>query len=157
VLTVQEESSRQQDVAALLRQSDAVAASLYPNAYRRPLNPETLAMPGISVFVARTEDGAAAGCCALFDLGDGSAELKRMIVDDRFRRRGVGQALLQAVETAAPRKGINRVLMEVGIRNTDGQALYRRAGFRERGPFGTYDASPISLFFEKTLAGEPTE
>ncbi len=51
----------------------------------------------------------------------------------RFKRRGVGRGLLHAVETAALRKQINRVMMEVGIRNTDGQALYRGAGFRERG------------------------
>lgn len=151
MLTVQEESSRQEEVATLLRQSDALAALLYPNAYRRPLNPDTLDAPGIFVFVARTDDRVAAACCALFDLGDGTAELKRMIVDEGFRRRGIGKTLLHAVEAAARSKGIHRIQMEVGIRNTDGQALYRQAGYRERRPFGSYKPSPVSLFFEKSL------
>ena len=151
MLTIREESPQQDEVASLLRQSDAVAAVLYPNEYRRPLNPETLAAPGISVFVARTDDLTAVGCCALFDLGDGAGELKRMIVDQNFRQHGVGTALLQAVEAAAPNKGIHVIRMEVGIRNIDGQALYRRAGYKERGAFGSYKPTPISLFFEKSL------
>lgn len=74
-----------------------------------------------------------------------------MIVDQRFRQQGVGRALLQAAEAAAMSKGIRLIQMEVGIRNTDGQKLYRSAGYRERGPFGTYKPSPISLFFEKAI------
>ena len=151
MVTVQEETPRQAEVAALLRQSDALAAELYPNAYRRPLNPDTLDAPGIHLFVARTGAGLAAGCCALFDAGDGTGELKRMFVDTRFRGLGVGAALLHALEAAARAKGIHLIQMEVGVRNTDGQALYRRAGYQERGPFGNYQASPISLFFEKRL------
>jgi putative acetyltransferase len=153
-LTVSEETSRQKEVAELLRQSDAVAARLYPGEYRRPLNPETLAAPGIAVFVARDEEGRAAGCCALFDSGDGTAELKRMIVDERFRGRGVGRALLDGVEAAAIAKGLRAVRMEVGIRNTEAQAMYRRAGYGERAAFGAYKPSPISLFFEKALIQE---
>jgi putative acetyltransferase len=155
VLTVQEESALQDEVASLLRQSDDLAARLYPNEYRRPLNPQTLSAPGIWLLVARNADLAAVGCCALFDSGDGSAELKRMIVDTRFRQRGAGFALLQAAEAMAVAKGMDRIRMEVGIRNTDGQALYRRAGYEERGPFGSYRLSPISLFFEKSLEQAP--
>jgi putative acetyltransferase len=154
-ISVQRENPRQADIASLLQLSDAVAASLYPDAYRRPLNPETLVVPGISVFVARSDDGIAMGCCVLFDGDEGTAELKRMIVDPQFRQRGVGQSLLQAVEAAAVARDIRLIQMEVGTRNTDGQSLYRKAGYRERGPFGSYKASPISLFFEKALGERP--
>lgn len=154
-ISVQEENPRQAEIAALLRLSDAVAASLYPNAYRRPLDPETLAVPGISVFVARTDERIAMGCCALIDGHDGTAELKRMIVNLGFRQHGVGRSLLRAVEAAAVTRKIRLIQMEVGIRNTDGQSLYRRAGYRERGPFGSYEASPISLFFEKSIGERP--
>ena len=151
-ISVKVESPKQGDVETLLKLSDTVAAALYPGAYRRPLNPETLSAPNISLFVARNDGLVAAGCCAVFDHFDGTAELKRMIVDPAFRQQGVGRALLSAAEAAAIDKGIHLILMEVGIRNTDGQNLYRRAGFRQRGPFGSYRASPISLFFEKPIA-----
>jgi putative acetyltransferase len=151
IVNVQQETPRQDVVATLLRQSDALAAALYPGEYRRALYPETLAAPGIQVFVARTPAGAAAGCCALFDQGDGTGELKRMIVDASFRNQGVESALLRAVEDAAQAMGLQVIQMEVGVRNTDGQALYRRGGYQLRGPFGTYKPSPISLFFKKSL------
>lgn len=150
-LSVNIEEAQQREIEALLQLSDQVAEALYPGAYRRPLNPQTLSAPHISIFVARTGDRLAAGCCALFDNGDGTGELKRMIVDPRFRQRGVGQALLQAVEATAWLRGMDRILMEVGTRNTDGHALYARAGYSERGPFGSYRPSPISLFFEKMI------
>jgi putative acetyltransferase len=149
-LSVREESPQQNDVASLLRESDALAAELYPGEYRRPLNSETLAAPGIHVFVARL-DNLAAGCCALVDGGDGTAELKRMIVAPAFRRTGLGTGLLRAAEASAIAKGIGLIRMEVGIRNAGGQALYRREGYKERGPFGSYKLSPTSLFFEKVL------
>lgn len=150
-VTVGLENPRQTGVGLLLQQSDAVAASLYPGEFRRPLDPESLAAPGIHVLVAR-EGPVAVGCCALIQQGAGIAELKRMVVDAACRRQGVGTALLRAAETEALRLGIRLIRMEVGIRNTDGQALYRRAGFTERGPFGSYKPSPISLFLEKSLA-----
>jgi putative acetyltransferase len=150
MLLVQEETPRQPEVARLLQQSDALAALLYPGEYRRPLNPETLVGPGIQVFVAR-KDSAAVGCCALFKYGEAKAELKRMIVDEDFRHQGVATALLQAVEKAAGETGIKQILLEVGIRNTSGYALYVRSGYKERGPFGSYKPSPISRFLEKSL------
>ena len=149
---VREESPLQAEVAALLRESDAVAALLYPGEYRRPLNLGTLSAPGIRLFVARGEDGAAAGCCALFEGGDGTAELKRMIVGAAHRGRGAGAALLRGVEEAAPRLGLRLIRLEVGIRNIGAQGLYRRMGYRDRGPFAPYEASPLSLFLEKALS-----
>jgi len=155
MLTAQEESFRQPEIDALLLQSDAFAASLYPNEYRLPLNLEEMVSPGICLLVARIEGLAAAGCCILLDQGDGTAELKRMIVDQGLRRHGVGQALLQAVETVALTKKVYLIRMEVGTRNTDGQALYRVSGYKERGPFGSHRCSPLSLFFEKSLDDAP--
>ena len=150
MLSVHRETPRQNDVALLLKQSDDVATRLYPGEYRQQLDPAALDAAGIHVLVARIES-VAVGCCALIEQSDGKAELKRMIVAEQARRQGVGMALLQAVEVAASILGIHLIQMEVGVRNADGQALYRRAGYSVRGPFGSYKISPISLFFEKSL------
>ena len=40
---------------------------------------------------------------------------------------------------------------EVGVRNTEAQALYRRTGYMVRDEFPPYRPSPISLFMEKRL------
>lgn len=146
-MTVGEESPLQDEVAALLRQSDAVASRLYPGEFRQPVTPEALDKPGTHVVVVR-RGATAAGCCAVFDRGDGTAELKRMIVDEAARGQGVGAALLAGAETVARRIGAHTMVLEVGVRNTEAQALYRRAGYGPRDPFPPYQATPISLFLE---------
>ncbi len=149
-LTVAAETPRQPEVAALLRLSDDIAAALYPGEPRRPLNPETLDAPNIHLLVARC-DGAAAGCCALFEGPEGAAELKRMVVDPAFQRRGVARALLRGAEALARQRDITLLRLEVGIHNAAGEALYRREAYRDCAPFGGYRASPISRFLAKSL------
>ncbi len=149
-VTVAVETPRQPEVAALLALSDAIAAALYPGEPRRALNPKTLDAPRIHLLVAR-RDGLAAGCCALFEGQEGTAELKRMVVDPAHQGQGVGRALLEGAEALARRLGVTRIQLEVGIRNTAGEALYRRAGYRDGAPFCGYRASPISRFLEKAL------
>ena len=147
---VEAESPLQPEVAALLSQSNGVAARLYTGEYRRAITPEALAKPGIQVLIARYS-GVAVGLCVLFERGDGTVEVKRMIVDEAARGRGVGTALLSGAHAEARRLGANTALLEVGVRNTEAQALYRGAGYRKRGPFAPYDATPISLFMELRL------
>jgi putative acetyltransferase len=149
-LVVGVESPLQGEVAALLSQSDAVAARLYPGEYRRPITPEVLAKPGTHLLVARRA-GIAVGLCVVFERGDHTVELKRMIVDEKARGRGVGAALLCGAEAETGRLGARAVLLEVGVRNTEAQALYRRVGYEPREPFPPYRASPISLFLERCL------
>ena len=72
MITVAVETPHQAAVAALLRQSDAVAAALYPGAFRRAIDPASLDRPGTTLLVAR-QAGRAAGCCALFDHGESEA------------------------------------------------------------------------------------
>ena len=151
MIAVRVETPLQEAVAALLRQSDAVAAALYPDAPRRAIDPRTLAVPGTHLLVARM-DGIVAGCCALFEQGEASAELKRMIVDARCRGQGIGVELLRAAEVEAARRGITTLRLEVGIHNEAAHAMYVRAGFAPRGPFGSHAASPISRFLEKPLS-----
>jgi hypothetical protein len=80
-VVVDVEGPLQQEVAALLIQSDSVAAWLYPGEYRRPITPEFLAKSGTHVLIARL-GGTAVGLCVVFERDDGAAEVKRMIVDE---------------------------------------------------------------------------
>jgi putative acetyltransferase len=153
MIKVAVESPHQDEVAALLSQSDAVAAALYPGAFRRAITPASLDATGISLFVARSA-GHAIGCCALFDRGDGTAEIKRMIVDEAHRGSGAGAALLAALEAEAAQRGIRTLLLEVGIRNVAAYALYCRAGFTPRAAFAPYKADPVSRFLAKPVSAK---
>lgn len=152
-LVVGVEAPQQAEVLDLLRQSDAFSASLYPVEGRRPLGIEALSAPGVHFLVARL-DGVAVGCCALIELGNGAGELRRMIVGERARQQGVGHALLRAAETVALGNGVGLIRMEVGARSTGAHQLYRRADYRDRGPFGTHRPSPYSIFLEKQIGPE---
>jgi putative acetyltransferase len=88
---------------------------------------------------------------AVVERGDGTVEVKRMIVDQGTRGRGVGAALLWNAHAQARRLGAHTALLEVGVRNTEAQALYWRAGYRPCEPFPPYEQSPISLFMELRL------
>lgn len=149
-VTVKVETPLQDEVAALLLQSDLVAARLYPGEYRRPITPESLAKPGTHALVARLADKAV-GLCVVFERNSREVELKRMIVDTETRGKGVGGALVSGVQAKAQRLDAKLILLEVGVRNTEAQALYRRAGFTDREPFSPYQQSAISLFMEQAV------
>ncbi|SMC96460.1 GNAT family N-acetyltransferase [Rhizobium sp. RU36D] len=144
------EPALQTEIQDLLRQSDAVAAALYPGAFRRAITAASLNHQGTHVLVARRA-GKAAGLCVLFDRGDGAMELKRMIVDEAARATGVGVALVRAAHSTARNLGACTLLLEVGTRNLAAQALYAREGYRLRDAFAPYHPSPISLFMERDL------
>lgn len=153
MIKVAVESPHQDEIATLLRQSDAVAAALYPGAFRRAITPASLDTPEISLFVARSA-GRAIGCCALLDRGDGTAEIKRMIVNEVHRGNGAGAALLAALEAEAALRGIHMLLLEVGIRNEAAYALYCRAGFTPCAAFEPYKPDPISRFLTKPVSAK---
>jgi putative acetyltransferase len=67
------------------------------------------------------------------------------------RCRGVGRAILDALEAEAQKLSISRLVLETGIRNPEAIALYERAGFSRIPPFGEYIGSPISVCMAKEL------
>jgi putative acetyltransferase len=150
MLSVAKQNPATEDALTSLRRSDAYSSSLYPPESNHQPDLAALSASGVRFFVARL-DGQAAGCGALVIAGVGKGELKRMFVDPAARGHGIGRALLEAVEVAARAEGIGLLQLETGIHNHEAIRLYRRCGYRERGPFGAYAADPLSVFMEKTL------
>ncbi len=76
-------------------------------------------------------------------------EIKRMYVVPELRGRGLGRALLEALEDAARSFGYTRVRLDTGPKQPEAEAMYRRAGYRE---IGNYNDNPFASFFgEKAL------
>lgn len=101
------------------------------------------------LWLARDGDGDAIGCVALRELRADQVEVKHLYVVPGARRRGVGDALIDALETEATRRGAS-VVLETGFRQPESIALYRKRGYRPR---RRYDGADIcgegSLFFER--------
>ena len=62
-----------------------------------------------------------------------AAKLSSIVVDERFRRRGIGEALVVAMEEEARARGCRLIFLTTAERRTDAHAFYRRLGFEETG------------------------
>ena len=66
--------------------------------------------------------------------------------------KGVGRALLAALEAEAGAAGLETMRLEVRADNARAIALYRKAGYREIGRYETYyEDGESALRFEKAL------
>ena len=99
------------------------------------------------------QDGQAAGCVALRDLGEGICEMKRMFVPTARRGRGIGRALAVDIIAEARAAGYRRMRLDTSKRQREAMRLYERAGFRRVPPY--YDLpdemTDWLVFFELTL------
>ncbi|MGI9477221.1 MAG: GNAT family N-acetyltransferase [Hyphomicrobiaceae bacterium] len=153
-MTIAPERPDQPDVVVLLSASDKFHAALYPSESNYLVDVAGLLLSNVRFFVVRDANRQAVGCGGfLLSREDDTviAELKRMWVDPGVRGSGIGQRLLAALEAAAIDEGAIFVRLETGIRQPQALALYRAAGYRERDPFGSYAADPLSLFMEKPV------
>jgi putative acetyltransferase len=150
VVTIKLEPPRQEQVIALLEQSDDYLMALYPPESNHLMDVASLESPDIAFFVARS-NGNAIGCCAMVPAGDGTAEIKRMFVAAQARGLRLGRQLLEQLERHARACGLQALRLETGIHQPEALGLYRSSGYREIGPFGSYLPDPLSLFMEKRL------
>lgn len=149
-VSVEADDPTKPDILAMIRESDAYYADLYPIEHNYLASPEVLSEPG-AVFLAARSGGALVGMGALVPDARGYAEIKRMFVASHARGLGVGRAILVALEAAAHDRGIDLLRLETGIHQHAAHGLYRSAGFAEIGPFGDYPDDSLSIFLEKRL------
>ena len=148
-LTIGVERPLREDVHALLRIVHTWSADLYPPESRHGLDLAAYELPEVALFVAR-DAGVVLGCGAYRLEADGSAELKSMFVAPEARGRGIGRAILAAIEDGL-RGRVTTLRLETGIKQDAAIRLYESAGFRRRGPFGSYRDDPLSVFMEKSI------
>lgn len=78
-------------------------------------------------------------------------EIKRLFVLDSARGIGAAKRLMAQIEGLLLARGVRLARLETGIHQPEAIGLYRRLGYVERGPFGSYAPDPLSLFMEKAL------
>ena len=86
------------------------------------------------------------------------AEIKRMYVSARARRRGLARLMLAELERSAALAGLERLVLNTGPQQPEAVALYTGAGYDVVPGFGYYVRYPDALFYGKKLAvtdGEP--
>lgn len=97
-------------------------------------------------------DGTPLGHAAL-RLLRGDWEVKRVIVVDGVRGRGIGRALMNHLESLARAGGASRLILQTGDRQPDAVAVYERVGYTPIPIYEPYvETIPNSLCFEKVLS-----
>jgi GNAT superfamily N-acetyltransferase len=89
------------------------------------------------VVVAETE-GEIVGLASLhtslaLEFDAPAAKLSALVVHERHRRRGIGEALVMEMEAEARRRGCCLIYLTTAERRDDAHAFYRRVGFEETG------------------------
>jgi GNAT superfamily N-acetyltransferase len=108
-------------------------------------------VPPHGIFLVADIDGVPAGCAAWRTLGDGRAEMKRVYVEPGFRRRGLAQVLVDALEADAARAGIRTLELNTGPEQPEALALYAALGYAPVAGFGVYACHPDAVFLGKDL------
>jgi [ribosomal protein S18]-alanine N-acetyltransferase len=115
-----------------------------------------LTAPGRQALVAVTGKEIM-GYAVTWAVGD-VADLQRLVVSSRARRRGIGTRLVDDLVARTAARGACRVLLEVSEANVAARACYRGLGFCEldRRPAYYHDGSD-ALVLALTLSPPPPE
>ncbi|MCL4517590.1 MAG: GNAT family N-acetyltransferase [Thaumarchaeota archaeon] len=146
---IKQERADTPEAMRMLDELDRYLISLYPPESNHLLSISELLEPNVSFFVARM-NGTAVGCGALL-IKSGYGEIKRMFVKPEKRGLGVGDAIISKLCDVARCKGLKTARLETGTLQDHAIRLYERAGFRRIGPFGDYQADPLSILYELSL------
>lgn len=120
-----------------------------------PVDPGEFVAPH-GLFLVAEVAGVPAGCGAwrACPPGDpGTVEIKRVYVAPEFRRRGLAQLLVQALETSAAAAGHVRVVLNTGDRQPEALALYLGLGYVPVPGYGVYACTPGAVFLGRPLPG----
>jgi GNAT superfamily N-acetyltransferase len=126
--------------------------AVYPARAARPgsvTTPDEMAPPD-GTFLVGYEDGEPIACGGLRRLEDGICEIKRMYVTPGARSRGVGRALLRALEEAGRALGYARVRLDAGPEQRHSRVLFATTGYVE---IASYNGNHIADYWaEKSLS-----
>ncbi|MCP4943554.1 MAG: GNAT family N-acetyltransferase [Planctomycetaceae bacterium] len=140
------------DVQVLIAASDAYYVDLYPAESTHLESCEDLKKANV-LFVGCRIDGelVASGAAKILQHDVSYAEIKRVFVIAQHRGKGLSNQIMHYLESELENRGVTLFRLETGIKQPEALGLYRKLGYRERGPFGSYVADPLSVFMEKNV------
>ena len=142
------------DAARLIAALNAELQSTFPEPGATHFSlSDVQVVAGGGAFLIAYLDDVAVGCGAVRRLDETTAEIKRMYVVPSVRGRGIGRALVEALENEGRLFGVTTIVLETGTRLASAIKLYKAMGYARIPLFGEYLSSPnTSLCFGKSLA-----
>ncbi len=105
-------------------------------------SPTTPPTPLTRCSVVALSDNNLAGFAVASCLRLEPAEIEGLVVDERYRRQGIGSALIRACKEWAANAGALNIRLEVRASNAAALALYQRHGFSAVGHRRAYYSAP---------------
>ena len=89
------------------------------------------------------------GCGALKFLEKGHGEFKSIRVADNFRKKGIGEKIINHLILEAKKLNIDKLSVETGAGNffQPARKLFNKFGFKECPPFAHYKEDPNSCYY----------
>jgi ribosomal protein S18 acetylase RimI-like enzyme len=105
-----------------------------------------------AVLIARLGDQPAGYICLMKDLTPVTIWITDLVVERRYRRQGIGSALVLAAQNWARKQGVSRLVLEMQPKNHAAIRMAEKLGFTFCGYNDRYYANhDIALFFGKPL------
>lgn len=101
------------------------------------------------VFLVLYDRQRPVACGGLKVLGEGTGEIKRMFVASEARRRGLGLAVLEALEQQARQLGLVRLVLDTALPLEEAASMYLASGYRQVEPYN--DNVYAARWFQKDL------
>ena len=109
-------------------------------------------------FIALSDSNLAGFAAAGWLPGEAAAEVEGLVVDEKYRRQGMGSALIGACMEWAANAGASSMRLEVRASNAAALALYHRHGFAAVGRRRAYYSAPLedAVLLQAPLGSENT-
>ena len=99
------------------------------------------------------ENNKLIGCGALKFLGKDHGEFKSIRVADEFRKKGIGERIINHLIEEAKKLEISKLSIETGAGEffAPARKLFNKFGFKKSEPFAHYKVDPNSCYFTLDL------
>ena len=136
------------DVNALLKKHFVELRSVSPAGSTHVLDIAGLKDNTIK-FWSLWENNEIIGCGALKFLEKGHGEFKSIRVADDFRKKGIGEKIINHLILEAKKLNIDKLSVETGAGNffQPARKLFNKFGFKECPPFAHYKEDPNSCYY----------
>jgi len=140
------------EVNDLLKKHFIELRSVSPAGSTHVLDIDGLKDPSIK-FWSLWENNKLIGCGALKFLEKGHGEFKSIRVADEFRKKGIGERIINHLIDEAKKLEISKLSIETGAGEffAPARKLFNKFGFKKSEPFAHYKVDPNSCYFTLDL------
>ena len=140
------------EVNDLLKKHFIELRSVSPAGSTHVLDIDGLKDPSIK-FWSLWEDNKLIGCGALKFLEKNHGEFKSIRVADEFRKKGIGERIINHLIEEAKKLEISKLSIETGAGEffAPARKLFNKFGFKKSEPFAHYKVDPNSCYFTLDL------